>query len=193
MIATLRRAAVAQGAPGERLWLHAPEARCSPPRSAQQFLLKWRPWAAGLEQFGLDWIPAARPLPAAVPPSWTAVSPAIWLPPAEHRSHQPDHRTRAGGRYPHHRRVRQRRQFDDPAVQCRRGLRAGRFRRPGVAGDGFRIRVTEKAAGAGSLWYGVAGQRPALHKEKAGFRRPFRDQVMSTRLSIFTSGLTSAS
>lgn len=55
MIATLRRELQAQGVPGERLWLHAPEAKVfTHLRSAQQFLAEVAPLGCriGLEQFG---------------------------------------------------------------------------------------------------------------------------------------------
>ena len=82
MIATLRRELQAQGVPGERLWLHAPR-RFHPP--AQCAAVPSRSGAAGLPhrpgavRFGAGFIPAAGPLPAAVP-RWTGASPATWPP-----------------------------------------------------------------------------------------------------------------
>jgi EAL domain-containing protein (putative c-di-GMP-specific phosphodiesterase class I) len=55
MIATLRRELQAHGVPGERLWLHAPEAKVfTHLRNAQQFLAEVAPLGCqiGLEQFG---------------------------------------------------------------------------------------------------------------------------------------------
>jgi diguanylate cyclase (GGDEF)-like protein/PAS domain S-box-containing protein len=55
MIATLRRELLANGVPGERLWLHAPEAKVfTHLRNAQQFLAEVAPLGCriGLEQFG---------------------------------------------------------------------------------------------------------------------------------------------
>ncbi len=55
MVATLRRELAAHGVPGERLWLHAPEAKVfTHLRNAQQFLADVGPLGIriGLEQFG---------------------------------------------------------------------------------------------------------------------------------------------
>lgn len=55
MVATIRRELQAQGVPGERLWLHAPEAKVfTHLRNAQQFLADVAPLGCriGLEQFG---------------------------------------------------------------------------------------------------------------------------------------------
>jgi len=55
MVATIRRELEAQGVPGERLWLHAPEAKVfTHLRNAQQFLADVAPLGCrlGLEQFG---------------------------------------------------------------------------------------------------------------------------------------------
>ncbi|MET4572494.1 diguanylate cyclase (GGDEF)-like protein/PAS domain S-box-containing protein [Stenotrophomonas rhizophila] len=55
MVATIRRELQAQGVPGERLWLHAPEAKVfTHLRNAQQFLSDVAPLGCriGLEQFG---------------------------------------------------------------------------------------------------------------------------------------------
>ncbi|WP_282296236.1 EAL domain-containing protein [Stenotrophomonas sp. PS02289] len=55
MVATLRRELAAHGVPGERLWLHAPEAKVfTHLRNAQQFLADVAPLGIriGLEQFG---------------------------------------------------------------------------------------------------------------------------------------------
>lgn len=55
MVATLRRELQAHGVPGERLWLHAPEAKVfTHLRNAQQFLADVAPLGCriGLEQFG---------------------------------------------------------------------------------------------------------------------------------------------
>ena len=55
MVATLRRELAAHGVPGERLWLHAPEAKVfTHLRNAQQFLAEVAPLGIriGLEQFG---------------------------------------------------------------------------------------------------------------------------------------------
>ncbi|MGH8044279.1 MAG: EAL domain-containing protein, partial [Stenotrophomonas sp.] len=55
MIATIRRELQAHGVPGERLWLHAPEAKVfTHLRNAQQFLADVAPLGCriGLEQFG---------------------------------------------------------------------------------------------------------------------------------------------
>ncbi|MFL9582198.1 GGDEF/EAL domain-containing response regulator [Stenotrophomonas sp. AB1(2024)] len=55
MIATIRRELQAHGVPGERLWLHAPEAKVfTHLRNAQQFLAEVAPLGCriGLEQFG---------------------------------------------------------------------------------------------------------------------------------------------
>ncbi len=98
MIATLRRELQAQGVPGERLWLHAPEAKVfTHLRSAQQFLAEVAPLGCriGLEQFGsgLD----SFQLLAHFQPQFLKLDRGFTsdlAAPREHRSHQPDHRTR---------------------------------------------------------------------------------------------------